>query len=178
MSHTTRSRPLVLLLAAIAAASSCSTERADSGTEDHAAVLRGYVDALNRGDESYLDEYFGPGYVYHGPDGDLDVDAFKALHHSLLTAFPDGTMSPDDILTAGDKVTTRWTFHGVHSGDFQGIAPTGREVTLTGVIISRFQGGRVVEEWEQIDRLGMMQQLGVLPPPGAGAEGGEGDPGQ
>jgi len=141
-------------------------------------MLRGYVDALNRGDESYLDEYFGPGYVYHGPDGDLDVEAFKALHHSLLTAFPGGAMTADDILTAGDKVTTRWTFHGVQSGDFQGVAPTGREVTLTGIIISRFQEGRVVEEWEQMDRLGLMLQLGVLPPPGAGAEAGEGDPGQ
>jgi predicted ester cyclase len=141
-------------------------------------VIRTYVDALNRGDESYLDEYFGPGYVYHGPDGDLDAEGFKALHHSMLSAFPGGTMTAEDVLVSGDKATTRWAFHGVQSGDFQGMAPTGREVTLTGIIISRFQDGRVVEEWEQIDRLGMMQQLGLLPPPEAGAEAGEGDPGQ
>lgn len=178
MSHTTRSRPLVLLLAAIAAASGCSTEEVDRPGDDQASMIRAYVDALNRGDASYLDEYFGPGYVYHGPDGDLDVDGFKALHESLLNAFPDGTMTAEDILTAGDKLTTRWKFQGVHSGELQGIAPTGRDVTVTGIIISRFQGGRVVEEWEQIDRLGMMQQLGVLPPPGSGPEASEGDPGQ
>lgn len=115
-------------------------------------MIRAYVDALNRGDESYLEEYFGPGYVYHGPDGDLDAEGFKALHHSLLNAFSGGTMTADDILVAGDEVATRWRFHGIHSGEFQGVAPTG-----------------LVEEWEQIDRLGLMQQLGALPPPGGGA---------
>ena len=177
MSRKDKSRLPVWLLAAIVASSACSTEGADSAA-DHAAMLNGYVAALNRGDESYLDEYFGPGYVYHGPDGDLDVDGFRALHHSLLNAFPGGTMTAEDILVAGDKVTTRWRFHGTHSGNFQGMAPTGREVTLTGIIISRFQDGKVVEEWEQIDRLSMMQQLGALPPPGAGAEAGEQDPGR
>ncbi len=88
-------------------------------------MIRAYVDALNRGDESYLEEYFGPGYVYHGPDGDLDAEGFKALHHSLLNAFPGGTMTADDILVAGDEVATRWRFHGIHSGEFQGVAPTG-----------------------------------------------------
>lgn len=170
MYQRTMGCPLASLLVAVAALSGCSTERVNSATDAHTALLRGYVDALNRGDESYLDEYFGPGYVYHGPDGDLDVEAFKALHHSLLTAFPGGTMSADDILVAGDKVTTRWTFHGVQSGDFQGVGPTGREVTLTGIIISRVEDGKVVEEWEELDRLGLMQQLGVIPSPGGGAE--------
>ena len=129
------------------------------------AVIRAYVDAANRGDASYLDEYLGPGYVYHGPGGDMDANGFKAFHESVLSAFPGLTFGIEDMVAAGDKVVTRWSLHGVQNGEFQGIAPTGREVNVTGIIITRFENGKAVEEWEQADQLGMMQQLGVIPPP-------------
>lgn len=168
MRQTNASLWVAFLLVAIATSSSCANRDASSSAgaaDQHVAMIRDYIDALNRGDASYLDEYLGPGYVYHGADGDLDEQDFRALHQSMLTAFAGGTMTADAIIPAGDKVTTRWTFHGTQSGDFQGVPATGRDVTVSGIIVSRFQDGKVVEEWEQIDRLGMMRQLGALPAP-------------
>lgn len=74
-------------------------------------------------------------------------------------------MTADDIIAAGDKVVARWTFRGAQQGAFQGIAPTGKAVTITGIIISRFEHGKAVEEWEEVNQLGMLQQLGVMPAP-------------
>jgi predicted ester cyclase len=113
-----------------------------------------------------LDEYFALNYVYHGPGGDLDLEGFKRLHNMVVSAFPGGRMTLEDMIAAGDKVVTRWTFRGIQKGEFRGIAPTGREVTVTGIIISRFENGQAVEEWEELDQVGMMQQLGVMPPSG------------
>jgi predicted ester cyclase len=59
----------------------------------------------------------------------------------------------------------RITLRGTHQGEFMGIPPTGRQVTFTGIHISRVAGGKIAEEWGQFDALGMMQQLGVIPAP-------------
>lgn len=63
-------------------------------------------------------------------------------------------------------VVTRWTFRGTHTGELMGIAPTGKQVTVTGISIDRVVGGKIVEEWNEMDDLGMMEQLGVVPPMG------------
>ena len=71
----------------------------------------------------------------------------------------------DDQFAEADKVATRWTGRGTHTGEIAGIAPTGKDVTVTGLTISRFAGGKVVEEWTTWDTLGMLVQLGVIPAP-------------
>jgi predicted ester cyclase len=129
------------------------------------SLVRAYVDAMNKGDTSFLDQYCAPNYVYHGPNGDLDLKGFKEFHNSVLSAFPSSSISAEDMIAVGDKVVTRWKFRGNHQGEFQGIAPTGKDVTTTGIIISRFENGRVVEEWEEANLIGMMQQLGAIAPP-------------
>ena len=68
----------------------------------------------------------------------------------------------DDQLAEGDKVATRWTARGTHAGEIAGIGPTGKDVTVTGLTISRFAGGKVVEQWTTWDTLGMLVQLGVI----------------
>ena len=154
-----------MLIYAMVVFSGCTKQASEaSAVAQNMAMCHAYVDAANRGDASYLDEYLAPDYVYHGPDGDLDADGFRAFHNSLLSAFPGLTFGIEDMIAAGDKVVTRWTLHGVHRGEFQGIAPTGKEVTVTGIIISRFKNGKAVEEWEEVNQLGMMQQLGVMAP--------------
>ncbi len=80
-------------------------------------------------------------------------------------AFPDLNITIDDQVSEGDKVVTRYTFRGTHKGDLMGIAPTGKQVTTIGISIERFVDGKVVERWEVFDQLGMMTQLGVVPPP-------------
>jgi predicted ester cyclase len=72
-------------------------------------------------------------------------------------------------IAEGDKVVVRWTWRATHNkGEYMGIAPTGKQVTLAGITISRVVDGKTVEEWGEMDNRGMMQQLGVVPPPGQG----------
>jgi predicted ester cyclase len=81
-------------------------------------------------------------------------------------AFPDLEMTVDGILAEADMVALRWTATGTHRGDLMGIPPTGKRVSVTGQVMSRFVGGKVVEDREVFDALGMMQQLGAIPVPG------------
>jgi predicted ester cyclase len=69
----------------------------------------------------------------------------------------------EDIIAADDKVVVRWSSHGTHRGEMQGIPPTNRPMTMTGMAIYRFAGGKIVEEWMNNDTLGMLRQLGVIP---------------
>jgi predicted ester cyclase len=133
--------------------------------ENNQATILKYIEEMNRGNEDYLDEYFGPGYIFHGAMGDLDLAGFKEFHHQVLDAFPDLVMSAEEIISAGDKVVTRWMMKGTHKGKFMEIEATGREVTITGIIISRFENGKVVEEWEEANIASLMQQLGTMEAP-------------
>ena len=164
MNQTSNAHVISIAILAMTVLSLCTTQAAESPVvAKNMAMIQAYVDAANRGDASYLDDYLAPAYVYHGPGGDLDVDGFKAFHNMVLSAFPGLTFEIDDMFGAGDKVVTRWTLHGVQRGEFRGIAPTNKEVTVTGIIISRFENGKAVEEWEEANLLGLMQQLGVIP---------------
>jgi predicted ester cyclase len=82
------------------------------------------------------------------------------------SAFPDLRIIIEDQVAEGDKVVTRWRGSGTHQGDLFGIAPTGNRVSLVGITINRIEGGKVAEEWQIFDALGMMQQLGAIPSPG------------
>ena len=138
--------------------------------KENRGLIYRYLEEMNKGNEAYLDEYFGPDYIYHSSNGDLDVEGFKAMHSMFLNAFPNAHAVAEDIIAKGDKVVTRWKIQGTHTGVFQGIAPTGKTIIVTGIIISRMEGGKVVEEWEEVDQLGMLQQLGVIPSPGSKGE--------
>jgi predicted ester cyclase len=83
----------------------------------------------------------------------------------LASAFSDNEVTVDDQIAEGDKVVTRWSSKGTHSGEFFGIPATGKRVAGKGIGISRIVDGKIVEEWGESDMLGMMQQLGVIPPP-------------
>jgi predicted ester cyclase len=83
-----------------------------------------------------------------------------------LTAFPDLHLTIEDLIAEGDKVVDRQTARGTHQGTFMGIPPTGKQITVTAMNISRIVGGKIVEHWVELDTLGMLQQLGVVPMPG------------
>jgi len=72
----------------------------------------------------------------------------------------------DDLIAEGDKVAVRMTMRATHKGALMDIQATGKQVTMTGIEIMRFAGGKMVEHWEEFDQLGMLQQLGVIPAPG------------
>jgi predicted ester cyclase len=80
----------------------------------------------------------------------------------LLAAFPDIRLTIEDQVITADKVATRWTAEGTHTGPSANIQPTGRRVRIDGLIVDHVSGDRVVERWEQWDQAGMLQQLGLL----------------
>lgn len=166
MNQTRKLYTIAVVFSTIAILICCTKKTSlDITVEKNKSLVQRYFDEMNKGNKSYLDEYFGANYIYHGSAGDLDAEGFKAQHDMFLTAFPDTKASTEDIFAVGDKVVTRWKISGTHRGELQGIAPTGKEVTITGIIITRVENGKAIEEWEAFDQLGLMQQLGVIPYP-------------
>ena len=104
--------------------------------------------------------YGGSGRVFHG------LEDFKQYQSVFFDAFPDNQASIDDLLVVGDKAVLRYTMSGTHKGEFMGIPPTNKKLTMWIIEIYRFAVGKIVEGWDRYDTLGIMQQLGVLPTPG------------
>ena len=133
--------------------------------EENKAIVRRYIDVVNKRNLAAVDELFDANYVGHvrgfedvkGPEGQKQVLA------AVLTALPDLHDTIEDMVTEGDKVVTRLTFTGTHQGEFMGVAPTGKQVTVGEIAIFRIVGGKIVEGWQEVDMLGMMQQLGAIP---------------
>ena len=91
----------------------------------------------------------------------LSVDSapFKQRAAAIHAAFSDLQTSVDELLIDGDNIAWRWSVSGTHVGDFGGVAPTGRRVTLQGVNFQRLEGGRVAQHWTLADTAGVLQQL-------------------
>ena len=136
-------------------------------TEENKATFRRYVEeGWAKGNVEVADEIFADRYVAHQPDGseeDRGPEDVKQFLRQYREAFPDLEISIEDQIAEGEKVVTRWASRGTHRGEFRGIAPTGNEVSLTGIGIFRFSEGKVVESWDNFDQLGMLQQLGAIP---------------
>jgi steroid delta-isomerase-like uncharacterized protein len=134
-------------------------------TDAKGITRRMVEEVLNKGRLDVIDEIIAPGYVGHDPALPQDVvgpNGERELVRGYRAAFPDLTLTIDDQIAEGDRVVTRWTARGTHSGDLWGIAATGKEVTVTGTAIDRIEDGRIVESWSHWDALGLMQQLGVV----------------
>jgi predicted ester cyclase len=138
-------------------------------TESNKALVRYFVDEVqNRGNIAAMDEIAAPTFVNHSapPGMSSDREGLKQLTLLFCQAFPDGVMTVEDMLAEGDLVATRKTFRGTHQGPFMGLAPTGKQIEIGLIDIVRVVDGRVTEHWNAVDNLGLLQQLGVLPPPG------------
>jgi steroid delta-isomerase-like uncharacterized protein len=138
-----------------------------SAEDNKTLVRRVYEEIINKGNLNLADEAFASDYVYRSP-GSPELrgpEGFKQLITMYRNAFPDLHLDLDNLIAEGDTVVSRWTARGTHKGELMGIPPTGKQVTVTGVVISRFAGGKAVEDWELVDSLGMMQQLGAIPAP-------------
>lgn len=131
-------------------------------------VRRFFEEVWSTGDLALRDSFLAPGYQGHvaGSPGPIDRETWTAWLTGFREAFPDARFTVDDMLADGDLVAARLTMRGTHLGELNGIPPTGREVTVTGMSIERVADGRIVEGWNQNDALGLLTQLGVLPQPG------------
>jgi steroid delta-isomerase-like uncharacterized protein len=138
-------------------------------TEESTAVVRRFLDeVISKGNMAALEETCAADLVWHGGSvGEFrSLTEFKQGISPFFSAFPDLRVTADDVLSEGDKVVCRYTWHGTHRGDFFGVPATSRRVTVSGMSVYRVAGGKIVEEWWLEDLLGLMQQLGAVPAPG------------
>ena len=135
--------------------------------ENKAVVRRFFEELLSTDDLAVADELLSPGFRFYfaGSPDPMDLESYKEFLVARRAAFPDRRFVVEDMIAEGDKVSARFTMRGTHKGEFRGIAPTGKEVTMTGIDIIRLTEGKMVEDRVEVDQLGMMRQLGVVPSP-------------
>jgi steroid delta-isomerase-like uncharacterized protein len=112
-----------------------------------------------------LEEVYAADLVWHEPDQDLrGYEEARQFVSMYKTAFPDLNVTVEDTMAEDDKVITRYIVRGTHEGEIEEFGPpTGRHLELEGITIHRIEDGKIVEEWERYDNLGMLQQLGLVP---------------
>lgn len=134
--------------------------------EDKKAIARRFFKAFETNDRAALKEVLAPDLVAHHPGAPepLDRESLMQTISAFKEAFSDQTYTIKDQIAKDGKVATRSTWRATHSGDFQGIPPTGKEVKLSGLTIERIEDGKIVERWLTYDRMELMEQLGLVPP--------------
>ncbi len=130
------------------------------------AIVRRFIEEVqNNKKMEVFDELNAEDFVnLSAPPGmPSDREGGKMFLGGFLAAFPDSQVTVDDMIAEGDRVATKKTFTGTHTGDFMGIPPTENRVTLQYVDILRLRDGQIIEHWLNMDQLSFMQQLGVIP---------------
>ena len=113
-----------------------------------------------------LQEVYADDIVMHEPDEDVrGIEGLKQFVSMIRSALPDLRITLEEDIAEGNKVVSRWGAQGTHQGELMGIAPTGNHVAITGITIHRIENGKIVEEWENWDALGLMQQIGAVASP-------------
>jgi steroid delta-isomerase-like uncharacterized protein len=134
-------------------------------SEEYNRLLqRIYDEGFNQGRAEVADEIIAADAVDHELQGARGPAALKEALALFRGAFPDLKVTMEDAIAEGDRVAARFAMTGTHKGEFQGIAPTGKSVKVGGIDIVRFEGGKMVEHWGYTDQVGLMQQLGIMPP--------------
>jgi len=131
-------------------------------------IVRRLIEEPWTGNIDVIDEFIGAGYIGNDPSAPEPIrgpGGARTQIQQYIDGFPNGRITVDDQIAEGDKVASRWTARGTQTGEVAGIAPTGKEVTVSGLTISRLQDGMVIEEWTTWDTLGMLVQLGAIPAP-------------
>lgn len=138
-------------------------------TNENKQLMQRWWDALNQGNAlEIIEEVYAADYVMHDPTLPGPVQGLEGVHEfisSVVTGFPNARYTIEEMIAEGDKVLQRLTVRGIHEGEFQGIPATGQPVTIWLMVVSRVANNKVVEEWQMVDALSLMQQLGVIPVP-------------
>jgi len=115
-----------------------------------------------------LEVYFAEDVIVHVPFLDLPpgLEGLRSLYSSFPGAIADVDLTFEDQIAEGDLVVTRWSSVFTHSGELFGVPATGKRVQQSGIMIYRITDGKVVEQWAEANMLGLMRQLGAVPPPG------------
>jgi steroid delta-isomerase-like uncharacterized protein len=135
--------------------------------ENKALIERWFEQVWNKGNEQAIGDLLHDDGVIHGLNDTSgspvrSAAAFREFHRQFRGAFPDITITVDDMISEGDKVAARCSVRGKHSGHSLGMTPTNADVEFTGIAIVRIRDGKIVEAWNNFDFLKMNQQLGIL----------------
>jgi len=136
-------------------------------SEENKAIVRRLMDEVwTKGNLSFVDQVFSGNYIHHDsstPDFGPGPEGEKKRALLYRTAFPDLQFTIEDLIAEGDTVMLRWSSQGTHRAPLNVIAPTGKRVSVSGMTLARFSGGKIVEGWVNWDALGLLQQLNVVP---------------
>jgi predicted ester cyclase len=132
--------------------------------ENKALVRRFYEEVYVDWNMALADEVISPQFTSHdwpehAPTGPR---AFRDYYSAIRSAVPDARYEVDDLIAEGDKVVVRWRLLGTHKGNFRGIAPSGRSITLKGIAIYRVQHGQLMERWVVSDLHGLLEEIGAF----------------
>jgi steroid delta-isomerase-like uncharacterized protein len=142
-------------------------------TEESKTVVRQWFQAFNDRDLAAEEAARSADFAAHVPGAPAPMDgaSWQAFLATFVAGFPDFRLVVEDLVAEGDRVAARWIFQGTHQGEFLGIPPTGKPVSMSAIEVNRVADGKVAEHWVALDQLGLLQQLGAIPAPGAaGAE--------
>ena len=152
--------------------SDTSTDDPDGGSsvQRNKAASRRWIEVFNERDDDAEAEIRGTNYIAYAPASleskPLDSDGWTRFLSGFVEGFPDLRLSVEDAVGEGDFVAQRVKFEGTHTGEFQGLPPTHRKVSFSGLELNRLVDGNVVEHWFQLDALGLLQQPGPMVVPG------------
>jgi len=128
------------------------------------ALIKRFIEELNKGNTEIINELYAPDYVYYIPSRrtkPMSREETLEMMKNLYRAFPDLNWSIEELITVGDRVIYRFIARGTHKEEFGGIPATGNKIESSGILITRIENGKVIEEREEFDMLGLMQQLGM-----------------
>ncbi len=134
--------------------------------DNRSVVRRLYEEVWNKRRLEVVNEIISPSHALHdtnAPGSAIGPDAYKRVVARWITAFPDLRFAIDDTVCEKDKLVVYWNISGTHKGEYLGIAPTNKKISVDGITINHIASGKIMDSYVSWDALGMMQQLGAVP---------------
>jgi steroid delta-isomerase-like uncharacterized protein len=134
--------------------------------DSRAIVRRLYEEAWNRRKLELVSDLISPSHALHDNNSSgssVGPEAYKALMALYLAAFPDLRFTVEDTVAEKDKVAASWSISGTHKGEFWGVRPTNKKISMDGITIHHIANGKIIDSYISFDALGLMRQLGVVP---------------
>ena len=131
--------------------------------ENKAAIREFFEQVWNAGDEAAIERFIAAEAAGNDPDFGIGREGFKQQWRNWRQAFPDLHFEVEELVAEGDTVVSRWTLTGTQTGEFLGIAPTGRKIRVAGMSLDHLKDGVLISGFDGWDNLGLRQQLGALP---------------
>ena len=158
---------LIILLALSTFALGCEQNSdgllrdAEQAAANKALLARFYSDVFVSWDRALVDKLLSPSFRSHDwpDDSRTGPDGFWDFYDRVLSTFPDTRYVVDDLIAEGDKVVVHWRLLATQQGEFYGMAPTGKSISLQGIAIYRVEGGKLMERWVVYDLHGLIQQV-------------------